>query len=497
MKRSYIDLSKTLPIVTVLYLALPNLIFTASWLHWWAAFPCTVALIVALFLFFKGYFDLVTNEEKKIVISPFHLGVIGLFAVFITILSGVGDFANQTYDYTGHHSKFRDLHHYGWPLFYKEDGVRPCYYFGFFLPIATVSYLLDIENKVRYIFIVWTSLGLAVMLIWIYVLIPFKRLLPIILYPFIGTCFVLLSALTKYLIYNEPFFIEKGHPYTKSGVVDFPLGVQFCFGLNQVIPACLVMGLSLYILYYKKNIYLVFLVIAFMFFWAPSPFLIMGLIFGILAIENPASVCLTWPSKSEWIYLTLLLLGLLPIVLYILGNSSSETTVKGWIWEFEPQWYLKWPLFIVMEVVLPYLMIRCAKIELPFNYKPLLLLCFIFKALVPLYRYGVYDELPMNGMIPLSFFINVCLVTSITKIFLQEVLIMKRLVAAFYLMACTALSFSYYMRGLMSLKQPTIANANAEFSNNYRLLKGIHSVREAKQYLCAPDCLFVKYLAKK
>lgn len=146
------------------YVVTPHLLFFGGWLQTiWAL--CWSALLLS-----GAWFALrevkILLTETDIAHSPIFsvqaLFIIGSAATAFVLLSGVGGFGFQNYDWNKHNAVLQDLVEKPWPVTYADYYGRPIalvYYFAYYLPAAFVGKGLGWQAA-NVTLAVWSILGL-------------------------------------------------------------------------------------------------------------------------------------------------------------------------------------------------------------------------------------------------------------------------------------------------------------------------------------------------
>ena len=148
---------------SLIYLALPYLIFAFGWLK--PAFAAAVSAIVAL-----GVYLAVRSSSKPALASaaltslrPTTILLIVLLTASWVGLSGAGGYGYQSGDYLKHNAVLKDLISQPWPVAYDlsdyQLGVAVLVYaLGYYLPAALVGKVIGWPSANHALFL-WTLLG--------------------------------------------------------------------------------------------------------------------------------------------------------------------------------------------------------------------------------------------------------------------------------------------------------------------------------------------------
>ena len=174
---------KSFFILAVAYLTLPVLIFFLGYLKIWLGIIFSAVLVFAIFLAVKDCMkgpDGNPLELKNDISFPLSFIIAAvIFAVFVTITNGVGEYTWGPFDHAYRRAIFNDLINYKWPIIYdpntqtnpevieilKLNGNQGfVYYFTYWLPAAIVGKLFGFTVG-NIALIIWNSLGIFITLI--------------------------------------------------------------------------------------------------------------------------------------------------------------------------------------------------------------------------------------------------------------------------------------------------------------------------------------------
>jgi len=142
---------------SIFYISIPNFIFVLGWLNLAIAIPTSICMILALYFSHKKIqSDEYTHHTEFI--SPKTIAWLFLWALFCSIISGVGGFCLQVIDYDKHNILFNNLALRKWPILYNSTDFL-CYYFAYYLPGGLWAKLCGI-NFLSYFILLWNSIGL-------------------------------------------------------------------------------------------------------------------------------------------------------------------------------------------------------------------------------------------------------------------------------------------------------------------------------------------------
>ncbi|WP_413853995.1 hypothetical protein [Candidatus Ruminimicrobium bovinum] len=127
---------KTLNQLTIIYVAIPLLIFLISWLKPYIA---VVSFILFLYAIYAGYFKNNKFELKNLINNKNFAYTLLLISFLWCYFAGIGGFWYQSPDHDCRNAIFRDLINYNWPVYYKSADAAMVYYIGYWLPSAVFA----------------------------------------------------------------------------------------------------------------------------------------------------------------------------------------------------------------------------------------------------------------------------------------------------------------------------------------------------------------------
>jgi len=321
----------SLEALTLIYLAVPLLIFFAGWLK-----PVYALLAIAPLLAAGWQLALVPPAEPARYRRS-EILFLAVFCVAVTAFMGIGGFTPQISDWIEHNPILFDCIYLPWPVV-MADGATNWglgYYLGYYLPAALAGKVIGYAGA-QVVLWLWTSLGLALACAW------FARLsrLPVVVaslafFAFSGLTFaanLLVQALglvakqNKYLLYPSEAW---------SRIWQFPSHYFMLeWAPGQALAGWLSAGVLLSCPKPQRAPMLVFL-FACVLLW--SPFAGVGL--GLLAVFLAWREGGWWPVKRPAFTLGLILpIGVL--LAYYAAKLSPEITAKfppvaaGWFTHF-------------------------------------------------------------------------------------------------------------------------------------------------------------------
>lgn len=142
---------------SVLYISLPVIIFFWGWLNIYFAIP---ASLVIIFFTYSIYRELMNDSCELISRDTANFWLFTFICMSLwVLLSGIGGFGYQNYDFVARNPIYHDLCNYEWPVIYERTGALS-YYFSFWLFPALISkifsFALSGQNLCLYF---WTLTG--------------------------------------------------------------------------------------------------------------------------------------------------------------------------------------------------------------------------------------------------------------------------------------------------------------------------------------------------
>ncbi|TLU89966.1 hypothetical protein [Dyadobacter sediminis] len=473
---------------SIIYLSIPNLIFSWAWFRWEVALVMTVcyALLVKHTLFDNEEASPLTTRTGDIIF-------ILCYSFIWTSVMGVGGFFSQTLDFVGHNTKHYDLFKSTWPIIFNEVNQYACYYFGYYLFPALISKMLG-TFSVAVIFI-WSWTGMALGTFWVYMIIEKNKFLMLV-FPFVWT---ITFIIPKFLAWLIPVFPDTYYFEWMWGLFNQSLWV-----VNQIIPSLIVAGLILYSTSYEKSPLKSFFPVILCFIWAVFPAVIFGLIAFLIAITSRYS---RFSTANILNHIILPGIIFIPVGLYL--TSSDGLPVKGFMWEFYSLATIieQFSAGIIFEIVvlaaLSFLLFKYSN-----RFSGSLLVC-VYIAVIPLllYKIGFANDFQTRGILPIGIMGAIIFLHLVSKAMAQ----LKLANFNFYYCLAFFMCLSFYkpqgvdskllQNKLMSRLFPGRFEAHVyeydTYSNTYQMLLQEYSNKEAKQYLGRKNSVYERFLMRK
>lgn len=175
--------------VSVLYLALPHMIFCFGWMKWHWAVLCFLSGTVSVVFSISSFNREAESEKEDLVFPCFYLVWVVVLATVFSVITGAGiGYFHQAGDWHKHNAVFLGLIERQWPVYYStEAGAAPLvYYVAYYLPAAAVGKAFG-WLAANWALFIWNTLGLVLAAMWFVVLAEKRGLwIPIIFFIFSG-----------------------------------------------------------------------------------------------------------------------------------------------------------------------------------------------------------------------------------------------------------------------------------------------------------------------
>jgi hypothetical protein len=156
------------------YLGLPSLIFILGWLKWSLAAPIAVLLVAATAFLVRDERRVSSGpgESAPVELPLFHVLLPVLVAFVLLLLSGVGGYGPQEGDWEKHNAILKDLMQKPWPVIYEYEGqtLPLVYYIAYYLPAGLVGKYAGWDAANQALF-VWSLFGVVLVFLWFQLLV--------------------------------------------------------------------------------------------------------------------------------------------------------------------------------------------------------------------------------------------------------------------------------------------------------------------------------------
>jgi len=381
----------SLEFATLFYLIIPWLVFVHGWLKPALAFPIGVLCLSYLVWEFPAGWQKI--KLKKI--APYI--ILFLIALIWWGISGVGGYGWQTSDWLQHNFKMQALILHDWPVYLSQVpaacGSPLVYPVAFYLPSAGIARLIGWEFGNWYL-IGQTIFGFALTLFWFHRLLGKKSPFVAIIFPFLGG----LDWIGRLLLTGETKFL--GHIEWWAGLWQ---GLQFSsngalsdYAPQHAIAGWIVTAFLFHRCEIKNSSSRIVLIWALSLFW--SPFVFIGLTpFLFLAILRS--------KRKELLHFSNIViapvLGLLGLLYFLSSKFSSP--IKFFHVLQKPETIKLYLLVCFLEFGAYALVCRPKLQTKNPNTKSWWYLSILCLLILPLFRYGDFNDLLMRGSIPALF----------------------------------------------------------------------------------------------
>jgi hypothetical protein len=503
---------KLLILMAYLYLAVPLIIFSIGWLKIIFAIFFVAALAFGIW---KANQDFEFQAEKTSDSIKFFLISLLIASVWV-YFSGIGGYTFQNWDFEARNAVFHDLINHNWPVIYDYrhepdyrslfgDTAAMVYYFPFWLPAALVgkSFGWLAANKMLYI---WTVLGVALCFYLVAKFTKIPKLWVLVLFIFWSGMDILgqagMSVLTKDPPYLSVFQLLQGNAieWWANPVQLFQYSshtTQLFWVFNQALPTWIV---TLLVLNQKKCKSIIF-TSALVFLYAPlpaiglAPFVIYKLFEAIppelpktgfsqiLVPELSKDVKSDQPKTNrftlhlnvgralarikETATLQNIISGgtlFLTAVLFFSVNIGIHQ--HGFILEFLP-WAISegkfayiYILFCLVEFIPFVLLVRDS------SNRTLLTITCVVLLVLPLYKYGEYNDFAMRASIPALLILCLLFIQKINLHFLSPDSFEKGVYTAIIIIVILFSSMTPLHEILRS--RDMVENSASTFTDNWR-----------------------------
>lgn len=476
--------------ITLFYITLPYFIFAFGWLKIHYAFLFAIILFISAYLLLKSTQK--DNNFGKKVSRPFKLIIILLILFGWTLLTGLaGIYGYQTTDYYMHNGRLYDLINNSWPLIYNQN--QPLvYYFAYYLPSALIGKVLG-YYKATFILFLWTYLGIILVTYWIFRILKSKLSL------FILILFIFFSGLDAlgYVLGHGQLIQGTGINGGRDAIEWWARG-QLFLGYNsntflyfwtphQSVIGWLISAVLFYESVYERRVKNSIFLWSLSIFW--TPFITIGL----------TPFLLYWINKAKGKFSKLLsfpnLLGggavLLLFSFYYLSGSALKNP-QGWIWQ-KANIFEFWPnlfIFYLLEFGIYWLVVNADLAKWKKEFKDVFLLAIGVLLVLPLYVYGIYNDLLTRASIPALFFIflSIAYYFQRHKVTVNELLFRNTPVKFLFLLLIIG-AFTPMIEISRSLNRPYERRVPISASN--------YDGQLSSQFLGTTNSFFYQYIAKE
>lgn len=385
--------------LTIVYLMLPVGLWLVGWFRWWVGIPAAALLVAGLWTAMRGSWRVSPRPVT------FALLLMALGWVMTTAAGGVFDVNNV--DWIKHRAILTDLVQYVWPVHLPDPLVaflapeartRPDallrYSLGYYLTPGLIGRWFGL-TALNWAVPLWTwcGVGLLVLLFTRRFSTPRAALVAgVILIGFSGMDFLRLALLFGDVV---PLFSGshiEGDPDLKFLVQYSSNTTALMWTPQHFIAGGLYTTLLIQLRRQPQFLAAAGILLAAGPFW--SPFVALGLLPLVIVLvwDNGIRPFLRWQN--------LVLAGPLAGLLVAYLTSDSSEIPKGWVWH-NADWavLVKWfPAFYLTEFLLLVLLLWL--VRPPVRRDPFFMVSVATLLLLPLYRYGEFNDLGMRASLP-------------------------------------------------------------------------------------------------
>lgn len=331
----------SLEFATYTYLAFPVLIFFLFWLKPIIALSAASLMLLGMYRIWKEH----PPTTSTLSWTSFPLEIVIAPAFMWTILSGVGGYAYQNFDWIKHNSILFHLSTSTWPVILPSLGTRSepiylLYYFAYYLPAALVGRVAGLEGAALALFL-WTLVGVVLSLLWFVRLVGAWRWTTVVLFIFFGGMSFFAYALSDKQLPAGNLDLDWW-----GGLWQYYDNTASLFWVPQhSLGGWLSTALILHAGWHRRSTRSVLAIWSLTPFW--SPFVSLGVApFVCLALwQNKRSDLFSLQNGSS-----LFFLGIGAAFFSANRAVSGGATHSGWIWTFLNM-YEEWPRLALFYLV--------------------------------------------------------------------------------------------------------------------------------------------------
>jgi hypothetical protein len=497
---------------SLLYLALPTVIFCVGWLQWyWAALAILLlaaALVESTWLTIHQ--TTAPAPEASSLFTFRHLFVLLLMALIWLILVGVGEIGYVRGDWVKHESILKDLIEYEWPVLYDfyATPVPLVYYLAYYLPAALVGKIAD-RKMVQNIVLGWTFLGVTLAMLWFWVLVRKASSIaaPQVAY-FLFLIFIFFSGLDLFgsIIANWVGWRSGNWAQLErwAGTFEYSANtVLLAWVPNQALAGWIAGGLTLYAILYIRHRRISWLPVGLSALW--SPFVTIGLVPYLVAefLSDEGALSVRLRRYFSWSNVCGLVLTLLIGLFYLSKLSEAYPYAfaeipHGFFFSVGSDRMVNdiglYVTFLLLEVgVYALLLFRSMKYEGKV-WRWLFGATLVTLALLPLYRVGVYNDLVMRASIPALFCLAVLVGRTVLRSNVGRLTRVAIIVVLLFSAGTALAEFNFHVKGIYQQIRAHPGEGAIEPSGIIKLYESTPDL--LLQYTGGYESPFFQYVAK-
>lgn len=481
---------------SILYLALPAILFFLGWLRPFFAIVAISALCVGIFFYIKR--STISHIPFSFVKNKLVLIFTIVIMVIWTLIAGIGILGenHQTSDFNKHNAILADLTTHHWPVTYeRESGDKTLvYYIAYYLPAAAIGKVFHSTQIAEVALLPWTVFGLILVMYWIFRILKRVNVGVVVLFiVFAGVDIlgqlILRTSDTSVPILNI-FSLMEG--YASIIGANYQGNTSLLFWAPQhAVAAWLVAGMVLSALLERSYKVPILFVISLAVLW--SPMVVVGTIpllvaYVILALREHRLITILHPANTLIPLLFLVMFGL-----YFMSGTSDQVFHLITQHSNAPgiEKLTAYIVFIFLEFLIYILIARSYIKKLSLEWKTIIQCCVIFLCIIPFFIYGSLNDIGLRAPI-ISLFVVFLVVTKYLYQSPKTAPVVQRsflLIAIISLGSISSLvEFNTHITGSTgdthywgSINSPNLDDKDAYF---------------AKQYLGDPNSLFSRTIGK-
>ena len=385
--------------VTLVYLTVPYAVFILGWLRPMIAVPLVgvIGLATVLSIHQVPDPDMPRWNARKAVATVTCL----LLSLLWVFQAGSGGTWFPGQDAEKHNAMLTDLSLRPWPVHYDEIGCDTVlvYYFAFYLPAAFIGKMTGSQSAKHAIFL-WTVAGVFLSLLWFTTLVGRRRLMSAMI-------FVIFSGLdvVGFVLHHERAPRPGRHIEWWADHVQYSSNTTLLFWTPQhAIAGWLATAVIMSMVTRGRTGSSLAYVLALTALWSPLvtigvlPFVALGL----------------WRVRLQgaWTFQNLVATPLLSLLMATFYLADTAKVPQGWLWDqFEStsEFWQTLLLFYTLEfgLYVPFALGAFDRYGRDVRHRSWLGVSIVVLTVMPLYRFGLFNDLAMRASIPSLFILAV------------------------------------------------------------------------------------------
>ena len=413
--------SRTLKLISLLYMYIPVVIFLFGYTRWYYAVATTVILIVCLYRYmadkgnysYRGLYDVDAHmdgadSEKGISLEPSVVAFSLILIAGVSILVGIGGLLPQSGDWEKHNAVLNDLIEHSWPVYYDRFGkCMLTYYLGQYIVPAVAGKITGSFMVANIVMAILSIAGLWLVYLMLVELTgadkTWKQIATVFVMLFFCGGLVLVQFILKLMYGDRMYSLGSQHWVLVDGIM-----LQYRSNLvmiRWVLPQIIVPWLAAILLIkdIKKVRYYVLILLPSLLFGSFS--------FAALAVIGVAAAVRGLLNQDITIKKILslenILLGLsLGSILffYFLGNLQVDKPINS-SFRFEIYDIRQLPVYLFFCLIMFGVYYLCVAPE--HKGEPLFYINLAILLILPWFRMGLCNDVVMSGSIPSLFILMI------------------------------------------------------------------------------------------